>query len=190
MNRFASTSIKAILAAVLFATFLASGSADVSAQRGAGGGFEICPKGWRPVTPPTNPLLICLPDTIVFERPGDEAPPEGVCPEGWVQATHPLNPVLGCLPNTIVRTAAPKQRTRGKGGICPDGFRPSTPPLNPVLGCLPDGFHLSLNGFENGPVPPGSCPQGWRPATPPLNPLLVCLPNTIQINTVGEPQAR
>ncbi len=189
MNRFASMSFKAILAAVLFATFLASASADVSAQRRGGGGLEICPDGWRPVTQPLNPLLICLPDTLVLEQPGSEAPPEGTCPEGWDQATHPLNPVLGCLPNTIVPAAAPKKRSRSNDGFCPDGFRPSTPPLNPVLGCLPDGFHLSLNGFERG-LPPGGCPEGWIQATPPLNPLLVCLPNTIKVDDGRDPQGR
>lgn len=188
MNRFASTSFKALLAAILFATFLAAGSADVSAQR-RGGGLDICPDGWRPVTQPLNPLLICLPDTLVLEQPGSEAPPTGGCPEGWEQATHPLNPVLGCLPDTIVPAAAPKQRSRGNGGICPDGWRPATQPLNPVLGCLPDNLHLSLGGLEQG-LPPGGCPEGWIQATPPLNPLLVCLPNTIKENGGGNPRGR
>jgi hypothetical protein len=28
-----------------------------------------CPEGWRPVTPPVSPQLICLPDAIVIETP-------------------------------------------------------------------------------------------------------------------------
>ncbi len=32
-----------------------------------------CPPGWRPVTPPLNPVLVCLP-TIVVPPPGGPLP--------------------------------------------------------------------------------------------------------------------
>lgn len=178
MLRLSSSSIKLLAAAGLFGLLLAAGAPNVSAQRG--GGLKVCPSGWRPVTPPQNPVLLCLPDTLVLDDGrSDAAPPEGTCPEGWSAATPPLNPVLGCLPDTVVRTDVPKWTALGDGGTCPDGWRPATHPLSPVLGCLPDGYHLQpTRGDQQAPpIPPGSCPLGWVTVTQPLNPLLVCLPS-------------
>ncbi|MGH9977585.1 MAG: hypothetical protein ACRD8Z_17385, partial [Nitrososphaeraceae archaeon] len=61
-----------------------------------------CPEGFVPATPPLNPQLGCLPDTITSDpgvEPGPVIPPGG-CPEGFVPATPPLNPQLGCLPES------------------------------------------------------------------------------------------
>jgi len=178
MNVSASILIKALIGASLFAAVAAAGSVTVQAQRG--GGLNSCPSGWHLVTPPLNPVLLCLPDTLVFDLDEDEAPPSGTCPEGWMRVTPPLNPVLGCLPATVVRPTAPRAPARGNDGTCPEGFRPATSPLSAVLGCLPDNFFVPPNDSDAGPIPPGSCPDGWRPATPPLNPLLICLPNNLR----------
>lgn len=169
------TLAKTLVAAGLLATLAAAGAAGVSADRG---GLKVCPEGWRQVTPPGNPVLLCLPDTLVFEGEGSEAPPEAFCPEGWLPATPPLNPVLACLPGTIVRTSVPKLSRAGDGS-CPAGFRPATSPLSPVLGCMPDNFYLPPVQTGAAPIPPGGCPAGWNPVTPPLNPMLVCLPGSI-----------
>ncbi len=179
------TVLKVLVASSMFALVAAAGFADVSAAR-KGGGLELCPSGWRPVTPPLNPILVCLPDSILIDLGNQPAPPEGECPEGWNQATPPLNPVLGCLPGDIVASERPKLRAGRPDGICPEGFRPATSPLNPVLGCMPTNFHMPLiPGRAIGEIPPGGCPTGWSPATPPLNPMLLCLPNTLAPNPNG-----
>lgn len=183
MNLSLSTTLKALIAASLFGLFVAAGSASVSASRG--GGLEICPEGWRPVTPPLNPVLLCLPDTIVIDNGGQSAPPTGECPEGWDRVTPPLNPVLGCLPSNIAPVELPQKSAKGRvrDGICPEGWRPATQPLNWVLGCLPDNLYIPpTDPFGASPIPPGDCPEGWVPATQPLNPMLVCLPDTITYN--------
>jgi hypothetical protein len=180
MNFSLRTVVKVVAAASLFAMVAAAGMADVSAAR-KGGGVDFCPDGWRPVTSPLNPVLVCLPDTIVIASGQQEAPPEGGCPEGWNQVTPPLNPVLGCLPGNIQRPSLPTLRSGKPDGLCPDGWRPATSPLNPVLGCLPTSFHMPLipGAGTAGPIPPGGCPAGWIPATPPLNPVLLCLPGNL-----------
>ena len=171
--------VLSLITAGFFAMAVAAGTGteDVSAARG--GGLRVCPEGWHPVTPPLNPVLLCLPDSLAIDSGREEAPPEGDCPEGWDRVTPPLNPVLGCLPSTVVQVSVPDHAARGHDGTCPQGFRPATPPLNPVLGCLPDSFHLPPIGPAAGPIPPGSCPDGWYPVTPPLNPMLLCLPGTL-----------
>ncbi|MGH9950458.1 MAG: hypothetical protein ACRD5J_02440 [Nitrososphaeraceae archaeon] len=62
-----------------------------------------CPEGFIPATPPLNPQLGCVPDTITSDPGGQPGPgiPPGACPEGSSPATPPLNPQLGCLPDSI-----------------------------------------------------------------------------------------
>lgn len=190
MNTSVSMSIKLLISAGIIAFVVAAGSSGVAEAQSRGGGLTVCPAGWRQVTPPNNPVLICLPNTIVIDTGGSEAPPEGVCPEGWSRATPPLNPVLGCLPNTLVQMGPPTRSAPGHDGICPDGWRPATPPLNPVLGCMPNTFHLIPGAGDAGPVPPGSCPVGWTQVSPPLNPVLLCLPDTFRVELPGRPGGR
>jgi hypothetical protein len=62
----------------------------------------VCPEGFIRATPPLNPQLGCLPESITADpgdKPGSEIPPGG-CPEGFIRATPPLNPQLGCLPGS------------------------------------------------------------------------------------------
>ncbi len=135
-----------------------------------------CPDGWRPVTPPNNPVLLCLPDTLVLATPEPLAPalPEGDCPEGWKRVTPPLNPVLSCLPGNFTFDMG---REELPPGGCPEGWDPVTPPLNPVLSCLPNT--LVIAPARPAPPYPGECPEGWKRVTPPLNPVLGCQPDTI-----------
>ena len=43
---------------------------------------RICPDGWKAVTPPQNPALVCLPDRLV--TPTTPTPDtSGECPDGW-----------------------------------------------------------------------------------------------------------
>ncbi len=67
-----------------------------------------CPEGTTQASPPLNPQLGCLPNTVTSEPNSDESPqrtsdsatlanhPNGQCPEGFVQAP---NPELGCIAN-------------------------------------------------------------------------------------------
>jgi hypothetical protein len=162
------------------ALVLAGGSRGVTEAR-TGGGINACPAGWHQVTPSLNPVLLCLPNTIVLDGGADEAPPEAKCPEGWLPATPPLNPVLGCMPSTVVRLEPSAPSAPGHDGTCPDGFRAATNPLNPVLGCIPDTYFLPPTRDPAGAIPPGGCPLGWAQVTPPLNPLLVCLPDSYRV---------
>ncbi len=114
-----------------------------------------CPEGTTQASPPLNPQLGCLPNTVTSEPDSDESPqrtsdsatlannPDGQCPEGTVQASPPLNPQLGCLPNTV--TLEPDsdespQRTSDSATLaippkdeCPKGFVQAP---NPDLGCI------------------------------------------------------
>ena len=139
----------------------------------------ICPPGWRPATPPLNPALGCLPNTLYLPPGRDGAPdiPEGKCPGGWEPVTPPLNPMLICKPkNEVSERGGPRP-----GRIhpdCPDGWMAVTPPLNRALICLPGRIVATLPGTTRPGLPPGECPKGWWPVTPPTNPVLGCLPNT------------
>ncbi len=185
MNFSVPLSIKSLISAGIIAFVVAAGSSGVSEAQSRGGGLKVCPEGWRQVTPPLNPLLLCLPNTIVIDTGREDAPPEGVCPEGWSRATPPLNPVLGCLPDNLVQMGPPSRSAPGHNGICPDGWQQSTPPLNPVLGCMPNTFHLVPSREFDGPVAPGFCPDGWRQVSPPLNPVLLCIPDTFTVDLPG-----
>ena len=180
------TVVKMLFVAGVFALVATAGYGDVSAARKGKGGSNFCPEGWRPVTPPLNSALMCMPDSILIDMGQQPAPPEGECPEGWNPVTPPLNPVLGCLPGDVVAPSRPELRAGRGNGLCPDGWRPATNPLNPVLGCLPTNLHMPIiPGLEAGAIPPGSCPAGWRPVTPPLNPMLICLPDQLAPNPNG-----
>ena len=84
-----------------------------------------CPEGTIQATPPLNPQLGCIPNTItsgpntddsqasLSAEPTRAVPPNGDCPEGTIQATPPLNPQLGCIPNTI--TSGPNRPGSGTG---------------------------------------------------------------------------
>jgi hypothetical protein len=67
-----------------------------------------CPEGTTQASPPLNPQLRCLPNTVTSEPDSDESPqrtsdsatlaipPKDECPKGFVQAP---NPDLGCIAN-------------------------------------------------------------------------------------------
>ena len=82
-----------------------------------------CPPGWRPATPPLNPALGCLPNSVYFSPPsnGVIVVPPGKCPGGWKPVTPPLNPMLICLPTVFTGAPAGPRVGRIQPG-CPDGW--------------------------------------------------------------------
>lgn len=175
-----------ILSACLFLVFaVQSASAEKFANGikihpiNAGLPPGACPPGFRPVTPPVNPALGCLPENVYLPtgRDGTRNIPEGMCPEGWRPVTPPLNPMLVCLPDQITTEGFDNgRRIRVLFSGCPRGWAPVTGRRNhDALICLPKRIIASLPAVP----PPGQCPEGWRPVTPPLNFVLGCLPDTI-----------
>ncbi len=153
----------------------------------------MCPQGFRPVTPPLNPALGCLPKNFYIQTTsfGRLALPPGGCPSGWKPVTPPLNPILICLPDTIVSVPLEPTDTVEENDLqfrSAIGKRPTVDRRCPkrwtaivdnrrkrVLVCLPKRI---VRALPPGP-PPGDCPEGWKPVEDPVNPVLVCLPNTL-----------
>jgi hypothetical protein len=157
----------------------ASLPSDYPSRVGPGPG--TCGPGWRPVTPPLNPALGCLPHSFYLEPDpsGEPNSPPGECPEGWRPVTPPLNPMLVCLPDQLVDPSAPDPSAGRPDPFCPSHWKAVTPPLNPWLICLPDTIVGRLPPSDSLP-PVRDCPEDWVPITPPLNPVLGCLPDTLK----------
>lgn len=167
------------VAATLIATAF---SVTAGGPSRAGPDPGTCAPGWRPATPPLNPVLGCLPNNLYIGLDPDgglASIPPGECPAGWNRVTPPLNPLLMCLPANLKDPMPLDPAASRPDPFCPPGWQQATDPLNFVLGCLPNQIVSRLPDSRNVPdCGVDCCPEGWKQVTSPLNPLLGCLPDT------------